>query len=177
MPTISQTELESKLRAIKGTTIVTVTTFTTKSMNKKVNGEINPYHGRVQTRARNNCMIGFIYTNSVNNQREREGNDEEFVAHPRKWGVRVQGTPLVEHKGNVYLECKVQKNLSTQYFVDGEEVDRSVVEPWFTKRKDSGRQEVENPVILMDPMLSNIEQIAMFGETYTVIHAEEVSLV
>jgi hypothetical protein len=172
MTTISRDELLNKLRNIKGTTAIGITTVTKPDMNKKVNGEPNPYYGRVSKWARRSCMIGFKYTNSVNNQREREDKDADFVAQPRKWGVRIAGTPLVEHNGKFYLECKVERVLESHYFLDDDLADDEVVEPYLVKRSQSGRQGVDREVILIDPALENIESIVMFGEVFDIIKEE-----
>ena len=169
--TINVGELQSKLREVKGARAVSVVTVTVPAMNKKVNGEINPYHGRVQKRTYRSVMIGFRYQNSVNNQLDREGKETDFVAKPRQWGVHVDGTPLIEHKGKFYLECKVERVIGNQYYVDGEMVEDSVVEPYITKRTPSARQAaagVEKEVILIDVALENIETITMNGDAYTI---------
>jgi hypothetical protein len=183
MPTIDQGELETLLRDVRGTTTVGVVMLTPPKMNKTLepvvdaNGKKskrpkNPMYGRVMKRTHRQCMIGFIYANSVNNQLEREGLDADFVAEPRKWGTRIAGTPLVEHKGKLHLECKVDRLIQEQYYLDGQEVDKSVVEPYLVERDDVSRQGVEKQVILIDPLLTNIEQLRMFGDIYDVVQED-----
>ena len=59
--------------------------------------------------------------------------------------------------------------ISTEYLLDGEPVDRSVIEEWLPMHKSEGaRQEVERPVILRDYNLSNITSITYGGTTITV---------
>ena len=171
--TISRSEFKTKLMDVRGARAVSVVTVTVPQMNKKVNGEPNPFYGRVQKRTYLSVMIGFRYENSVNNQREREEKDADFVAAPRAWGVHVQGTPLIEHNGKFYLECKVEKVLGSHYFLDGEPADDEVIEPYLAKRKTSSRQGVDKTVILIDVELKNIETIVMNGDTYTISHEDE----
>jgi hypothetical protein len=169
MPTINRNGLEDILFNVKGTTIAGVVLLTVPQMNKKVDGAPNPMYGRVQKRTHRTCMLGFIYSNSVNNQRVREDKDADFVPEPRKWGARIEGTCLVEHKGELYLEAKVEKTVETQYLLDGQVVDKSVVDPYLAVRKSSSRQEVDKPVILIDPKLSSIEQLRIYGDLYDVV--------
>jgi hypothetical protein len=172
--TISRDELQSKLREVKGCRAVSVVMVTAPAMNKKVNGEANPFYGRVQKRTYRSVMIGFRYENSVNNQRQREEKETDFVALPRRWGVHIEGTPLIEHEGNLYLECKVERVIGNQYLLDGEVVEDEVVKPYLAVRKQSSRQEVDNEVILIDVKLENIETIVMNGDTYTIVKGEDV---
>ena len=132
-----------------------------------VGGKSSPFHGRVKKISKVNAIINFIYENSVNNQRAREGNPEEFKAEPRKWGTRVTGTPLVRHKDQYYLECKVEKVLSSFFLVDGMPRDRSELEGAI-RQSGEGRQGVESPVILRDVSLLNIREITIGGVHYTV---------
>ena len=80
-------------------------------------------------------QLNWIYSNSVNNQRAREGNDDFFVPVKRVWGERLRRedktyTPFVIHKGKYYLELKIQKYLSEQYFSDGKEIEKRLLEPF-----------------------------------------------
>ena len=172
MPTITRDELQVKLRAIKGTTAVGIVTITQPAMNKKVDGAPNPFYGRVSKWSRRSCMIGFFYENSVNRQRGREGKEADFAAQPRKWGARIEGTPLVEHKGQIYLEAKQERVLETHYFLENGSVDAEVIEPYLTPKSLCGRQGVDEEVVLIDVKLENISAITMFGEVYDVIREE-----
>jgi len=158
-------ELKAALASRKGTSFVTIVALTDPRMRKRG----NPYIGRVQKRSTVNGAIGWIYQNSVNRERARENLEPDFEAFPRKWGQRIKGTPFVEHKGKTYLELKVERALSTEYLLDGEVVDKSVIEEWLPKRKPEGeRQEVDRPIILRDYDLANIKAITFDGITIAV---------
>ena len=131
----------------------------------------NPFYGRVTKTSTVNGMIGFKYENSVNNQRKRENIGKEFVAEPRKWGVRIAGTPIVEHKGQSYLEVKVQRVFDTVYCVDNRlacDEEIKAIKGFFPTNKDN-RQEVEKPVILRDYCLDSINEIRIAGKWYTIV--------
>jgi len=141
----------------------------------------NPFGGTTRTHrlrklSRVSGMIGFRYDNAVNNQRMREGTPVdattgevlEFVAEPRKWGVRREGTPFVDHKGSTYLEVKVERSLHCEYRMDdGTPVDASIVEPWLPSREEGRRQMVEKPVILRDYKMENLREVTINGATHT----------
>ena len=125
---------------------------------------------RVVKMSRVNGMVWFSYQNSVNNQRKREGLSADFKPQPRKWGVRLANSALVEHKGEYYLEVKVEKSLEHKYIDPdtGTEVPSSLVKPFIPQRKEGERQAVENVIILRDYKLNSIESITHEGTTYTV---------
>jgi hypothetical protein len=141
----------------------------------------NPFGGTTRTHrlrkmSRVSGMIGFRYENAVNNQRGREetpidpitGEVETFVAEPRKWGVRREGTPFVDHKGVEYLEVKVERSLHCEYRLDdGTPVDAATVAAWLPEKKEGRRQMVEKPVILRDYTLDNLREVTINGQTYT----------
>ena len=149
------------LLRVKGATIVSMVTDVEPGLIKP---KSNPLAGRVRKVSYVNGMIGFNYQNSVNNQLAREGQDAEFEAHPRKWGERIQGTPLVRHNGNVYIELKVEKVFDTKYYVDGKEVPVEEIEMHLTPKKEgSGRQGTDKAVILRDYNLDNVKQLRIGG--------------
>jgi hypothetical protein len=145
----------------------------------------NPFGGtcrthRLRKMSRVGGMIGWVYENAVNNQRAREGKPcdpvtgevEHFTPEARRWGVRrrrVDGSlsPFVDHKGETYLEVKVERSLQCEYRLDdGTPVDASLVEPWLPNKPEGRRQMVDKPVILRDYSLSNIREVTINGETH-----------
>jgi hypothetical protein len=109
-------------------------------------------------------IANFRYANSVNNQRSREGLPADFESLPRRWGKRLVGCPLVEHQGKWYLEVKVEKVLkSAKYWADGKWISKEALEPFLPKRQESGRQGVENSIILRDYNLESIRKLKIGG--------------
>jgi hypothetical protein len=169
---INQDQLKDLLNQ-KGTTIVSFTAVVDPKL-KKTGNPFDP--GQVMKRSVVNGMVGWNYQNSVNNQRVREGNEEEFVAHPRKWGERIQGTPFVEHNDKTYLELKVESTKDPVYLVDGKEATDAQLETihrFLPTRSGSSRQGTEKMVIIRDYNLATIKSIKTKGQEYTV---EEVVL-
>jgi hypothetical protein len=152
------------LKTVSGAKIVSLVVETVPDM---ITPKANPLFGRLVKRSYINGMIGFRYENSVNNQLAREGVEADFVSHPRKWGNRIEGTPLVEHKGTHYLEVKIEKVYDTKYILDGKEVSKDVVAQHLRPAKEgSGRQGTEKAVILRDYKLDSITALNMGGRQY-----------
>jgi hypothetical protein len=151
-------QFRDNLLAVKGAAIVTIHTETVPAMRKTD----NPYVGVVKKSAVNG-IINWVYESCVNRQRVREGMEADFSAFPRKWGQRIKGTPLVEHKGQHYLEMKVQ-SAQARYFLGTREVTHEEIKPYLRAASPS-RQGVEKEVILRDYALENIKAVVYGGET------------
>lgn len=127
----------------------------------------NPFPG-LRKLSRVGGVLNFNYTAAVNRQREREGMVADFVAEPRKWGVRVEGTPLVFHKGKHYIEVKIQSSEVIAYIMpDLSPVDPAEVEKWLPVRH-SGRQKLEKPVDCKDFSVDNVRSIRMKKMEYII---------
>lgn len=163
MKTLTTNELLNLLLATKGSSFVNIVTHTTPTL---IGGKKCILAGLTKVGSVNG-IINFKYENSVNNQREREGSETDFVAQQRKWGTKI-GSCVIEHKNKYYVEIKVEKTQEPQYTLRGNRVDNSIVKPHLPERKD-GRQEVDKQVILRDYALENIRQIRINKEEYEVI--------
>jgi hypothetical protein len=127
----------------------------------------NPFPG-LRKVSKINGVLNFNYTAAVNRQREREGMVADFVAEPRKWGVRMEGTPLVYHNGKHYIECKVERSEVVAYIMpDLSPVDPDEVAKWLPSRH-SGRQAVEKTIVLRDFAVENLRSIRMKGTEYII---------
>ena len=166
---IKEDDLVRLLMQNKGATAVTIVSRTEPDMYKRN----NPHFGNVFKVSRVNGMIGWVYANAVNRQREREGKTDDFTAHPRPWGQRLAGTPLVENKGKYYLELKVEKSLDHRFEdVNGNVMSDSDIAAAkkFFKPKSASRQGVDKEIILRDYAIGKILSITYKGTCYLVTH-------
>lgn len=157
------------LESRKGAYPLTIRSYTLVKMNKFIDDVPNPYYNRVYKRACVNGMANWVYANSVNLQRSREGKDADFVPHRRQWGVRLENSPLVynKNKNEYYLELKVEKSIWHQYYLDGVEISDEEVNPYLPLKSQT-RQGVDKEIILRDYMLRNIETVCMNGINYEI---------
>lgn len=161
---ISYDKLVSMLKEQKGATAVTICTQTLPPMRKTD----NPYRDAIKI-SRVNGIIGWIYANAVNRQRLREDKDANFVVEPRKWGTRIQGTPLVEHKGKYYLELKVEKSLDHEYKLGDERISFDQIKEFLRPTPTMLKQKLDKEVILRDYDLANITSININGQYYEIV--------
>ena len=162
---MTRLELLERLQDLRGATFATLVVNVEPSIKcPKTSG----MGGRIRKRSKVNVTLGFIYANSVNRQREREGNESDFQVNPRKWGERVKGTTLVVHKGQYYLEIQEEKVYETEYYLDGNLVEKEIVKQYLKEPAPQPQQELEREVILRDYRLDSIESVTINHETMKV---------
>jgi hypothetical protein len=119
---------------------ITITADTIPDMNKTG----NPFHGKVIKRSITQSTSKPDFGTAVENRREKLGMEDREI-HPRKWGVRLDGTPYVVHmkKGEtelrIYLEMNVFRCIST-VFVNtetGQEINKEEIKPYLNVSKPS----------------------------------------
>ncbi len=162
--------VEFLLNVPKRASFVTFRSRTTPRMRKTGNPYWNPNNREwnISKISIVNGIINFIYANSVENQREREGLDlDQFEPQPRRWGNRIFNTPLVRHKGSYYLEVKVENVFETTYVnSNGDEVDREEIEEFLYSSSQPSTQKTEEEIVLRDYKIQNLEQVKMYGDVF-----------
>jgi len=150
--------------AVNGTTAVSCDCITPVRMVKKhrISKEPNPYLGAIKTQTKNG-LIGFDYSNSVNNQANRE-DKESRDSKPRAWGVLSPNRIFVYHKENVYLQLKVQSVSNTEYTLDGETIPYEAIKPYLSGLNKSSTQiDLEKEIVVNDIKLINIKEMRILG--------------
>lgn len=106
-----------------------------------------------------NCMINCDYQKSVNRQRKKENQKQDFQSSEPKWGER--SNCIVTHGDKKYLQVRV---LSSEYthFQHGKEVEIKENTSYRT------RQGVKKPVIIRNYSFSNILSVRSGGKTTSV---------
>jgi hypothetical protein len=164
MKAITQKQLLALLSEVRGATFATLLTRTDARL-KKTGNPLGP----VSKVSRVNVTLGFQYDNAVNRQRTREGNVADFESAPRQWGEKVSPM-LVQHKGKLYLETKVEKSLDhTFQDQNGKELPHAVVAPFLPARRKSNRQKTEKEILVRDYALDSIAGITIRGENFVVL--------
>lgn len=139
----------------------------------------NPF-GKVKCLQTLNGMIGFDYSNSVNNLALKENKDVRETKE-RAWGVLsdnriwVLHTPKGETEVKFYLQMKVQKRLdnATEFPIylteDGKEVEYEALKEWkYATSKSSTQSDLDGEVIVRDIKLENIREARILGSVITI---------
>lgn len=155
---VTTTQLASILRKTTRSQKIGLTQRKVLDMYKKG----NPFYGRVEVVQNIRGHINFNYGNAV----RKTTRDDSFVPAKRAWGVRVPGTPLVEHADKNYIELKCEgKPGRTLYFLDGVQVkDQEVIDQIIGFKKPSR----EETVIIRDIPLTSLMRLRMNKTTYRV---------
>lgn len=156
---------------VNGNTFVGVDTRTTV---KLTGGKSNPMQGRVEkVMTGANCQVFqnktcSAYNNMVKRRLEKEGKDpEEFVLSPRIWGTRVVNMPIIEHKGQQYLELIFKTSGEVHYELDGERIDEADIEGLPAKRNYGGQGGLEDQVVIRTFKVANVVNIRIDSKEYT----------
>lgn len=161
-------EFNHLLAQVQGNTFLSMDNVTEP---KLTGGKKNPHQGRVVKKTVGNRVQIFTnktknaYEAMVNRRRQAEGNNEPFAVAPLKWGTHLPNSPLIEHKGDLYLQVIFHEAGKSTYLLDGKEVDKSEIQG-LPEPKGSGRQELsdENQVVVRTFKLESILAMRMFGE-------------
>jgi hypothetical protein len=127
-----------KLNDFKGAQIIGLDAVTEV---KLLGGQQNPMQGKVKKVTTGSQVMIFKngkgYKNMVNRRLKKQNAGDlttmalfeaiassGFEPGPRQWGQRVEGTPFVEHKEKLYLECIFIKPGKSTYFLGDEEINK-----------------------------------------------------
>jgi len=106
--------------------------------------------------------VGKIEVDKVGTINGAIGAHKSEVKGPRAWGERRPGTPLVDHKGKVYVEM-LMNSRSYRYVSGGRDMTPAEVEAIVRERPMS-----DDAQLVRDVNLDNINGIKIDGETYLV---------
>lgn len=169
--TIDQAEFRNVIESIRGVSFASIQSVTRLDMRKTG----NPFAGRVLKVSKFLAIVGnWSYKNSLINQANREEIETEFEIKPRKWGHRLSDSGIVLHNGKLYLECKIEKSLSSRIVFDnGQYIPQSdieIIRSFIPIRKESSTQDaIEKKIILRDYAFDSIRKIKLNGITYRIV--------
>lgn len=165
------TTLEMIFGQVNGSSIITLDTVTIPTLK---GGMKNPHKGRVLKHGVGHSVMVFQnkhtngYDAMVRRRLEAEGkNPDTFELSPRKWGVRLQGLPFVEHNGALYLEVIFLKPGSSYYSLDGVKCDPSLIQGLELDHQEAEQGGLENKVILRTFKCDSIRRVSVGGANYT----------
>lgn len=164
--------LNPEVSGINGASFIGIDTLTTV---KLTGGKKNEMQGRVQKSTVGSSVMVFQnknsngYSNMVKRRLEAEGkNSETFEVKPRTWGVRISGTPLVEHKGAYYLEVIFLKAGENAYLLDGKPIKKDLIVGLPEKKTEGTQSGLENKVIIRSYKIDSISRISINKEVYLI---------
>ncbi len=175
MKTISKANLvqflmNPTISGISGNTFVGLDTLT---VVKLTGGKGNVMQGKVQKANAGSQVQVFqnktksAYGSMVQRRLNKEGKEVEFQLSPRTWGVRVEGTPILEHKGEFYLEVIFIKSGETSYLLDGKPIKKDLIQG-LPVSKGGTQGGLEDKVIIRTYKIASLTRVTINKETYLV---------
>jgi len=155
---------------VNGASFISMDTTTTPILK---GGKKNPMQGRVQKHNKGANIMVFqnkkanAYDNMVKRRLIAEGKDPElFKLSPRAWGTRLQGLPLVEHKGALYLEVIFLASGQTSYTLDGQPIDADSIEGLDIGKPEGKQGTLEDKVIIRTFKMDSITRLSIGDKEY-----------
>lgn len=108
------------------------------------------------------------YASMVQRRLNKDGSTTEFELKPRTWGVRVEGTPIIEHKGGYYLEVIFMKAGLVEYFFEGNTIEKNDVVGLDTDKKEGKQGGLKDKVIIRTYKIESLVRVTINKETYKV---------
>ena len=153
---------------VSGASFIGLDTVTTP---KLTGGKKNLMQGRIEKHMDGASVMVFQnknsngYENMVNRRLEKEGkNPATFNVGQRPWGERVDGTPIVTHKGEDYLEVIFLKAGEVRYTLDGQPIEYSDIEG-MKAAPESVQGGLDDKVIIRTFKADSIKTIRVDGQS------------
>jgi len=142
------------------------------STTPKLNKEGKARFGDVTRIANIGIMLGYNYTNSVNNQRERENEMRDFMAQQLWRGKGKRLSPCLSthvEKGTFYMSYKAQQTFKSFHFDSVLNlIPIALLKPYFPVNNYAS-QGTDKPVYHREISIDNIRRLKFKKTTYELI--------
>ncbi len=164
--------IETIMQEISGASFIGLDTTTIPTL---LGGKKNPMQGRIKKHNVGASVMVFEnkyqngYENMVRRHLESEGLLPVFEVKPRKWGTRIPGMPIVDHKGKRYLEVIFLKPGVSSYTLDGKPIRKEDIQglkPSNTEGAQGGLSD-GNKVHIRTFAVPSIDRLKVNGREYT----------
>jgi len=135
-------------------------------------GKSNPMQGKITKRMSGASVMVFQnksvngYQAMVNRRLQAEGKDAEFTLSPRAWGERMEGLPIVEHKGKQYAEVIFLKPGKVDYYLDNKPISKADIIGMEADKSEGFQDGLDNKVIIRTFSADSITAIRIDGVEY-----------
>lgn len=131
--------------------------------------ETEPKRG-IRKLSKVNCAVGdnLDYKSVVNRRKQKDGDFTIPSVKPRRWGIRVKGTPLVQHNNRQYLEVLKLNEKEEFQNSEGMPIDKEDAYAIMGKRKQQNTYGVTNPPKWRDYKIGSIKGITVNKQRFAV---------
>ncbi len=170
---INMTNLENIMKQVNGSTFISMDTSTIPVLT---GGKKNEMQGRIRKHNTGASIMVFQnkvkhgYAGMVKRRLEKEGkNPNGFELSSRVWGVRMKDLPIVEHKGNQYLEVIYLKAGQTAYTLDGQPIDKADIQGLKDKPAEGKQGSLNDKVVIRTFKVGSITRLRVAGKDYSTV--------
>lgn len=167
---MSNVNLEDLVADVNGNNIISIDTETIVTLT---GGKKNPFQGRVTKEMIGANVMIFSnkktngYENMVERRLAQEGKDPaSFQLSPRKWGVRVENKPIVEHNDQKYLEVIFLRSGEVTYKVDGRPTAPELIEGLPERKEEAEQGGLERKVVIRTFNFDSVKGITIDKNHY-----------
>lgn len=163
-------KLEQILANVNGASFIGIDSETIPTL---LGGKKNPMQGTIRkVMIGANVMVfqnknGSAYDAMVQRRLAAEGKDpESFQLGERKWGTRRQGTPFIEHNGELYLEVIFLRPGKSHYLHGVRPIDPSEITGLQQDKQEAEQGGLDNKVIIRTFKADSIKRIVIDGQAH-----------
>lgn len=164
-------QVRNYLRELKGAKPATIVIRTEPRLNKnsRETGDANPFLNNIYKVSEMQVFLNFDYENSVNRQRSREDKESSFQVGS-SWGEH-DGRVLVVKDGQDYIQCKLERKLSTEYRTKttNQNVPLEELTEYMSPRSRSRSQGTDKEILVIRPKLDNLVELRIDRQVIVVI--------
>lgn len=167
---VSYDELVNVLKSVVHHTFFHINQTTKVRMNKGGRQGLNEYFEKVFKTSDFEGLTVTNYEGRVNNNREKEGLDRDFVVSENKVGHHVSPCVTFNEKlGRSYLMYEYfleNRQPEVVHRFEGNEIDKMVFDQWVIKSNDYQNQGEQKKVFVLQVDIKNINFITLNHVTY-----------
>ena len=141
--------------------------FDLETIVKLKGGKKNPMLGNVVKKAYGANVMFFSdknksgYETMVKKRLAQEGKDPDtFKVGELPWGERIPETPIIMHKGELYLRAiYLHEPQKIEYFYNGKPIEKKDIIGLDDDKGEAKQGGLSNKVVIRTPLLSSIKRI------------------
>ena len=131
----------------------------------------NPYYEKIKKVTKGKYLIGGNYELRVINECKKQGLPCDFQSLESTKGVPYGNTLLYNEKLNKYylkVEYFTKVPSKSEFFFEGNTIDKTMFESYLSKKSDSSRQPQDRKVIRFDYSIDSIRECSLNGIKYEI---------
>jgi hypothetical protein len=166
---ITRPQMVGLFMDVKRPEMINLVTETVPKM-KKTN---NPYFDCVVKKSKGNFLICTDYSKRVNNNRDKEQKETDFVPQSPKGKIHVSNCVLTDEKTQTKFYLMVERfdevKPKVQYFFNDEPIDKDLIVDFLPKVYESNTQDLNREVMVLTYLFDSIIGFSFRGRKYSVI--------